>query len=98
MADLDTRHFKGNAPDRASLRGVDARAGSTDDPAGWFDLLEPVRLSRDTPHRFRIAPAPAATHVRLDIYPDGGMARLRLHGRPDDRGAAALRTHFTSLT
>jgi allantoicase len=32
--------------------------------------------------------------VRLDIFPDGGMARLRLHGRPDAAGAAALRSRF----
>jgi allantoicase len=94
LADLDTRYFKGNAPGRASLRSVDVRTGSPDDPADWFDLLPPVPLAPDTPHRFRLAEAPAATHVRLDIFPDGGMARLRLLGRPDEAGAAALRTRF----
>jgi allantoicase len=83
LADLDTRHFKGNAPGRASLRGVDARTGSLDEPGDWFDVLPAVPLSPDTPHRFRVAPARAATHVRLDIFPDGGMARLRLFARPD---------------
>ena len=93
-ADLDTSHFKGNAPGRASLRGVDTRAGSLDDPADWFELMPPTPLAADTPHRFRLDPAPAATHVRMDIFPDGGMARLRLLGRPDAAGAAALRSHF----
>jgi allantoicase len=83
LADLDTRHFKGNAPGRASLRGIDARTGSLDVEADWFDVLPAVPLSPDTPHRFRVAPARAATHVRLDIFPDGGMARLRLFARPD---------------
>jgi allantoicase len=83
LADLDTRHFKGNAPGRASLRGIDARTGSLDVEADWFDVLPAVPLARDTPHRFRVSPAREATHVRLDIYPDGGMARLRLFGRPD---------------
>jgi len=96
LADLDTRWFKGNAPGRASLRGVDARIGSLDDPADWFDLLPAVPLAPDTPHRFRIPAAPAATHVRLDIFPDGGMARLRLHGRPDAGGAAAMQVRFES--
>jgi allantoicase len=83
LADLDTRHFKGNAPGRASLRGVDARTGSLDEPEDWFDVLPAVPLSPDTPHRFRVSPERAATHVRLDIFPDGGMARLRLFARPD---------------
>ena len=90
FADLDTSHFKGNAPGRASLRGVDARTGKLDDPAGWFDLLPSVRLNPDTRHRFPVTVVPAATHVRLDIFPDGGMARLRLLGHPDADGQAAL--------
>jgi allantoicase len=83
LADLDTRHFKGNAPGRASLRGLDIRAGSLDDDADWFDVLPAVPLAPDTPHRFPVSPGRVATHVRLDIFPDGGMARLRLFGQPD---------------
>ena len=97
LADLDTRWFKGNSPGKASLRAVDTRIGSLDDPADWFEPLPPVRLAPDTPHRFPVTVVPAATHVRLDIYPDGGMARLRLHGRPDADGAAALRDRFDTL-
>lgn len=98
LADLDTRWFKGNAPGRASLTGVDVRSGSLDEPADWADLLPPTRLSPDTPHRFAIAAAPAVSHVRLSIFPDGGMARLRLHGRPDADGSAALRSRFEALS
>jgi allantoicase len=98
LADLDTSHFKGNAPGRASLRGVDARKGSPDEPSDWFDLLPVTPLAADTPHRFRVADGPAATHVRLDIFPDGGMARLRLHGRPDADAAAALQARFEALS
>jgi allantoicase len=98
FADLDTSHFKGNAPDRASLRGVDTRTGALDDPGSWFDLLPPVQLAPDTPHRFPVPVDRAATHVRLDIFPDGGMARLRLHGRPDPAGAAALKARFESAS
>ena len=43
------------------------------------DLLPRTRLQPDTRHRFRVETRPA-THVRLDIYPDGGIARLRLFG------------------
>jgi allantoicase len=43
-------------------------------------LLPRTRLQPDTRHRFRIEEATPAAEVRLDIYPDGGMARLRLFG------------------
>ncbi|MCA2214786.1 allantoicase [Jidongwangia harbinensis] len=98
FADLDTSHFKGNAPGRASLRGVDERDGGLDDPRRWFDLLPETPLVPDTRHRFPLPAAPAATHVRLDIFPDGGMARLRLLGHPDDAGAAAWREQFTAYS
>jgi allantoicase len=93
LAELDTSHFKGNAPGAATLRGADARGSDLDDPDAWFDLLPRTRLQPDTRHRFRLPAAPAATHVRLDIYPDGGMARLRLYGRiaAADLDALALR-------
>jgi allantoicase len=76
LAELDTTHFKGNAPGAAALR---ATTDPSDDSA-WFDLLPRTRLQPDTRHRFRLDSAREATHVRLDIFPDGGMARLRLWG------------------
>jgi allantoicase len=76
LAELDTSHFVGNAPGWASVSGCDARK----DPDAWFDLLPRTRLQPDTRHRFLIDDAPEVTHARLDIYPDGGMARLRLLG------------------
>jgi allantoicase len=44
------------------------------------ELLPRTRLQPDTPHRFRLEPREPVTHVRVDIYPDGGLARVRLHG------------------
>ena len=76
FADLDTTHFKGNAPGQARLLG-------SLDQRDWFELLPKTPLRPDTRHRFPIGADRTATHVRLDIYPDGGMARLRLLGRPD---------------
>jgi allantoicase len=88
VAELDTSHFKGNAPARAGLRGASAAGGP-----GWFELLPPVDLRPDTRHRFRIADAQPAAQVRLDAYPDGGLARLRLYATlaPDVLGALAMR-------
>jgi allantoicase len=90
LAELDTSHFKGNAPGHAALRAVDARVGGFDDADAWFDLLPHTRLQPDTRHRFGVPSAPEATHVRLDVYPDGGMARLRLFGVPAEGEIAEL--------
>lgn len=98
LAELDTSYFLHNAPGWAQLRGCRAGAGVTPDEADWAVLLPRTRLQPDTRHRFPLADAPAVTHVRLDIYPDGGMARLRLPGTPTAAGrrAAGLRW-FNSL-
>jgi allantoicase len=82
FAELDTTHFKHNAPGWATL--------STGTPDNWTPLLPRTRLQPDTRHRFPIPNAPATTDVRLDIHPDGGMARLRLHGSLTPTGRAAL--------
>jgi allantoicase len=75
LAELDTTHFKGNAPGWATL------AASTAEGVG-VELLPRTRLQPDTRHRFLVDAEVTATHVRMDVYPDGGMARLRLLGSP----------------
>ncbi len=90
LVELDTSHFKGNAPGWASVSGCDER----EDPDAWFDVLPRTRLQPDTRHRF-VVDAVEATHVRLDIYPDGGMARLRVVGTPTSDGSAHLRSLWT---
>ena len=99
LAELDTSYFKGNAPGWASLSGCDALAGGDpDDPATWFELLPRTALQPDTRHRFLLHEAPRATHVRMDIYPDGGMARLRLYGDLAPEGRAELRARWAAAT
>ena len=82
-AEVDTRHFKGNAPGWCSLESC----GSTDwEGAGvaWSEILPRTRLQPDARHMFdsALARTEGVTHVRFNIYPDGGVARLRLFGRP----------------
>jgi allantoicase len=96
LAVLDTSYFKGNAPAAATLRGADARTGELADPAGWFDILPRTGLQPDTCHRFPVEGTRTATHVRLDVYPDGGMARLRLYGEAEDPAALNERLRSTA--
>jgi allantoicase len=87
LAELDTRWFVGNAPGWASLRGRDTR---TADPAAWAELLPRTRLQPDTRHLFRLPATAEVTDVRLDVFPDGGLARVRLYGDLSDQGLAEL--------
>ncbi len=95
LAELDTSWFVGNAPGAASLRGYDARAGQQ--PADAALLLPRQRLQPDTRHRFRLADGPEVTHVRLDVHPDGGMARVRLWGELSARGRGDLALRWYNL-
>jgi allantoicase len=67
---VDTSRFVGNAPGWARL--TDAATGA--------ELLARTRLLPDTEHLFRALAGPAVSAVRLDVYPDGGLSRLRLRG------------------
>lgn len=80
MAELDTTYFVGNAPGEAALHGCQSLDGDPGPDATWFALLPRTQLQPDTRHRYVVSGSLPATHVRLDIYPDGGMARLRLWG------------------
>ena len=89
LAELDTRYFVGNAPGWASLRGRDGR-GQPDDPDAWTELLPRTRLQPDTRHLFRVPDSAEVTDVRVDVFPDGGLARIRLYGDLSAQGLAGL--------
>ncbi|WP_330180070.1 allantoicase [Nocardia sp. NBC_01503] len=97
LIEVDTTNLVFNAPAEVRLLGVDLPSGTpvpaADSPA-WFELLPTVAIQPDTPHRFRVQGARPVTHVRLDIYPDGGIARLRLLGALTPAGLEALVTRW----
>jgi allantoicase len=97
LAEIDTSWYRGNQPESASLQILDAPGSASSmslaDEKSWRDLLPRVRLMPDTPHQFRVEGQPA-THVRLNIFPDGGVARLRLHGSLTDDGLAAVQRRW----
>jgi len=84
--EIDTAHFKGNFPDGCSLQGARLQAASLDDlpkqSETWGEILPRVKLRADHAHRFRreLTAHDALSHVRLNIYPDGGISRVRLFG------------------
>ena len=77
LAEIDTTNFKFNAPGWARLVGYTPGGQET-------TILPKTRLQPDTWHRFRLdVELPVLDRVRLEIYPDGGVARLRLIGTPE---------------
>ena len=85
-AEVDTSHFKGNFPESCSIEACDiegqALAPSGFDAWAWKEILPRTRLQAHTRHFFdeEIKDAGRVTHVRFNIYPDGGVSRLRLMG------------------
>ena len=86
--DLDTSHFTGNFPPAASIEGCDAGRDEPAADASWFPLLPAVNLGGNRHHYFSLDGARRCTHVRVNLYPDGGLARLRLYGTPELDGSA----------
>ena len=82
---VDTCHFKGNYPDRYSIEACFAKNDEDvlNDMAEWKMLVSQQRLSADNEHIFtkEINDVDVVTHVRLNIFPDGGISRLRLFGK-----------------
>ena len=84
---VDTCHFKGNYPDTCSIEGCDIAYKEENklesDVIEWKTILPQSKLSADHEHFFEdeIKNKGPFTHVRLNIFPDGGVSRLRLWGR-----------------
>jgi len=88
--DIDTRHFLGNHAPYASIDATVAPADATlewlRDHAEWTPVLDQNLMERGGHNVFALKPFEGATHVRLNIYPAGGVARLRVFGRPTPSG------------
>ena len=86
---VDTCHFKGNYPDRCSIEGCNAK--NDDDvltgKIPWQTILPEQKLSADKEHEFKkeVNSTGIVSHVRLNIFPDGGISRLRLFGKQKDQ-------------
>jgi allantoicase len=78
--EVDTTHFKGNYPDSCSLDAASGPSAESDRP--WQTVLPQTKLAPDTLHVFnhQLFDAGPVSRVRLNIYPDGGIARLRVWG------------------
>ncbi|HYT29510.1 MAG TPA: 2-oxo-4-hydroxy-4-carboxy-5-ureidoimidazoline decarboxylase, partial [Actinomycetota bacterium] len=82
--EVDTTHFKGNHPESCSVEAARGPGGL--EGLDWREVVPRKKLRPHARHAFDVVDAEPAAHVRLNIFPDGGVARLRVHGRVTDDG------------
>ncbi|MCX4747887.1 allantoicase [Kitasatospora sp. NBC_01287] len=94
---VDTAHFRGNPPQRisveaAELPGLPGPAELLDAAVPWHEIVAPSAVAGHAANGFAVTDGRRFTHLRLKQFPDGGIARLRVHGtgRPDPAWLAAL--------
>jgi allantoicase len=92
--EIDTSRFVFNASQEVAVLGSTARPCGEH---GWalvpFDVevLPRTCIAADARQVFVVSAADI-TALRVQAYPDGGLARVRAFGRPTDRGDALLKT------
>jgi allantoicase len=83
--DIDTSHFTGNYPPHCAIEATN-HCGDDDPVEGdntvWTEIVARCDLDPDRHHFVPAASSQVFTHVRVHIYPDGGLARLRVYGTP----------------
>lgn len=80
---IDTTHFVGNYPPEAEVEGCVASHNATPgELTDWVSIVPRTDLGGDRLNGFRVTDRSRFTHLRLSIYPDGGVARLRVLGQP----------------
>jgi len=84
--EVDTSYFKGNFPESCSLEACDAASSDQidlSDSVSWTSVLPRTKLQAHTRHMFtdELSDVGVATHLRFNIFPDGGVSRLRVYGK-----------------
>jgi allantoicase len=94
--DIDTSNFTGNFPPAASLEACHSE-GIPDADTEWTEIVPSTSLKGNSHHYIEVKSPRAFTHVRLNIYPDGGVARLRIYGSPKADWAASAKGSLVNL-
>ena len=81
--EIDTRHFTGNFPPEAAVEACRYDGEVPDDQVEWVPIVEKRRVQGNRQHFSNVDSQHSWTHIRLHIFPDGGVARLRVWGRVD---------------
>ena len=77
--DVDTSHFNGNQPSMISLEGCYSKSKNVKD-FKWKTIISKTKTKPNSHHILNTSSKKIFTHIKLNIFPDGGVARLRLYG------------------
>ncbi|MDC1133043.1 allantoicase [Candidatus Pelagibacter sp.] len=77
--DVDTSHFNGNQPAMISIEGANSKSNKINQ-LKWQPLLSKKKTKANSHHYFTVNSNKVFTHIKFNIFPDGGVARLRLYG------------------
>ena len=78
--DIDTSYFSGNQPSKISLEACFSKKNLPSKNFKWITILKKKPVKANSHHFFKIKNNSIFSHVKLNIYPDGGVARLRIYG------------------
>ena len=78
--DIDTSYFNGNQPSKVSLDACYCKSKLPNKNQKWINILKKKSTKPNSHHFFNIKNKSIFTHVKLNIYPDGGVARIRIYG------------------
>jgi len=78
--DVDTSYFSGNHPDQISLQACISKKKIPDKKTKWITIIKKSRTKANSHHFFKVKNKNYFTHIKLNIFPDGGVARLRVYG------------------
>ncbi|RKP52667.1 allantoicase [Trinickia fusca] len=96
--DIDTSHFTGNFPPAASVEAAFVPgAGTPGSTTEWVEIVPSTTLQGNSHHYLDVTNGQAFTHLRLNLYPDGGVARLRVYGQPQVDWAGTNRSELVDL-
>ncbi|KVE39774.1 allantoicase [Burkholderia sp. TSV86] len=95
--DLDTSYFTGNFPPAASIEACVSDNDTPSDHADWHTLVPATTLQGNQHHYVAVSDPRPYTHLRVNLYPDGGLARLRVYGQPQRDWTRAVRGELVDL-
>lgn len=94
---LDTSHFTGNFAPAASIEACISNDDIPAEDTAWTEIVSTMDLKGDSHHFVEVNSDEAWTHLRLNIYPDGGLARLRIYGMPSIDWSTRDKTELVDL-